>query len=172
MILVSVGCLMSRIKKIEIAKLTKPHGIKGELKLLPFTDDIKGFKNYSFFYIREQLFNVDYYKDLNKLLVVKFKQSNSREEAEELAGALLAVPREEVAAANLLQDYLGVTVCLKDNGRQLGKIKNYYAAGSSGLFEIAGSGKKWLIPCENEYWEAVNKKKSMVVLKNYHGLLD
>ena len=41
---------------IKIAKILKPHGIKGEVKILPFTDDIDRFspltENFTFLLIK------------------------------------------------------------------------------------------------------------------------
>ena len=163
---------MSLVNKIVIAKLNRPNGLNGEMRIAPYTNDRDKFLKYSFFYLDDKKVKPEYYRKTTKSLIVKLESVSNRTEASLLSGKLLYIEREQIEDAEiLLNDYIGLTTYLPDD-TMVGKITAYYDVGIDGFFEIATEKGKKLIPCTSEYWEVPDLSKKKVTLKDTEGLLN
>ena len=80
---------------LDIGKIANTHGIKGELKIIPLTDDPSRFEDIDWLYIEInnslQKYNIESVKYLKSLIVLKFKEINDMSEAEKLKGCFLKI---------------------------------------------------------------------------------
>ena len=86
-------------KRLEIGQIVNTFGIKGEVKVVPFTDDIRRFDELEKVYVKikgeskqYQIENVKYHKNM---VLLKFKGIDKIEEAEKLRNAFLEIDRED-----------------------------------------------------------------------------
>ena len=74
---------------LKIGFIKKPHGIKGEVKVLPFSEDISRFKKLKkvFAQINEQFIELKLksLKTMNDEVIIHFEGCNDRNKAEEFA---------------------------------------------------------------------------------------
>lgn len=90
--------------KICIGKLVKTHGVKGEIKVLPLTDDVKRFNSLKQFYIADfsGAFTCEKVRICANDVFLKIQDINSPEEAMKFNGKNILVDRTE--AVKLKQD--------------------------------------------------------------------
>jgi len=178
-------------KKILIAKLLSAHGIKGEIKILYFGDEIKNLEKYPLFDSQNQTYKI---KIINKnkvanssnqvgdkICIVKIEGINDRNQAEVLRGKELYVLRENFAKTKknefYISDLIGIDVV--DNSYQkIGKIINVLNNSHNCLIEIEflnnfiskknlykGLQKIDNFPFKNEFFPIVDVEKGFVVLE-------
>lgn len=58
---------------IKIAKIVSAHGLNGEVKIFPYTDDLNGFKEYNEIYIDGEELEIISQKIASKFIVLKLK---------------------------------------------------------------------------------------------------
>lgn len=160
---------------ISVGKILKTHGIKGELKVLPLTDDPdKRFQPGSTFYIKtneEKLteYTIEKSKPYKKnTILLKFLNVDSIDDAENLSGTYLTIPEKEIAPLEEGRFYIFQIVGLRvyeENGEYLGKIIEVQQTGSNDVYIIKkDSGKELLIPALKEVVKKVDlDNKTMIV---------
>ncbi len=164
---------MFQPRRIEVAKILKGQGLKGELKLLPFTDDIGNFKGYTKFFINGCYYEVEYFKDLTRFLVVKLKGIDSVHKAMQYKNFSVMVDRNSIPENEILvDDYLNLEVISKKDKKEIGIISAYIESAPSGIFEITLKNEKTtLVPANLDFFSVPNLEKGWVYLINHEDII-
>ena len=152
-----------------IAKITKPHGIKGQAKLMSYAQIPKDIFTYPCLY-DEQMnqYIIKLVAQHDNLFVVSFNQNTSRNLVEELAGTKLYVTKEMLkpAAENEYynNDLEGLEV-LDSDGKLCGHILEIHNFGAGDIIEMKILDKKdsVFLPFNEEYIKEVNLAKRYLV---------
>ena len=136
---------------LEIGQIVNTFGIKGMVKVKPFTDDITRFDNLEKVYVESnktkkqyEIEEVKYHKDM---VLIKFKGIDRVEDAELLRNSYLKVNRQDEPELEegtyYIVDLIGLDV-YSDEGNLLGKVDDIFNNGSSYLVSgiIAGEEAK------------------------------
>ena len=118
---------------LEIGQIVNSYGIKGFVKVVPFTDDITRFDRLEKVYVETkkvkkeyEIEEVKYHKDM---VLIKFKGIDKVEEAEALRNSYLKVNRKDEPELEegtyYIVDLLGLDV-YSDEGVFLGKVDDIY----------------------------------------------
>lgn len=88
------------VSDLEIGQIVNTFGIKGMIKVKPFTDDIKRFDDLEKVYVEKnntkieyEIEEVKYHKDM---VLIKFKSIDTVEQAEKLRNSYLKLSRDSV----------------------------------------------------------------------------
>lgn len=141
--------------ELRVGIITKPHGIRGEVKVYPTTDSPLRFDEIKHVRIMQrgrdlgdhEIASVKHFKDI---VILKFDEYNDMDAAETLKGAELYIPRDEGAALKegeyYIADIIGMDV-VTDDGVHLGKVKDVMETGANDVYvvELEG-GKELMIP--------------------------
>ena len=83
----------------EIGQIVNTFGIKGMVKIKPFTDDINKFDKFKKIYIKKENTKKEYQREEVKyhkqMVLMKLKGINTPEEADLLRGSYLIINRED-----------------------------------------------------------------------------
>lgn len=137
-----------------IGKIIGAHGVRGEVKVFPITDNVRRFnKLKKVFFCKEDgtiIKEVDIKTsrvDRGNALIV-FEGINDRDAAEKLRGIHLAVSREDAVKLPkdtfFIADMIGLEVIDDDLGT-LGKISEVFETGANFVITVKRSGKKDLL---------------------------
>lgn len=135
-------------ERIIIGKVGAPHGIRGVLRIHPLTDFAERFDGLKEIMVGDERLHVESVQHHKQVLLMKFREYPSREEAARLTGRFLTVERRE--AAPLAEgeyytfDILGLEAVSPD-GTKLGIVKNVLRTGSNDVYVISGEGGKELL---------------------------
>lgn len=158
-------------KYLEIGQIVNTFGIKGMVKIRPFTDDIRRFDRLKKVYIKKnnveeyEIEEVKYHKDM---VLIKFKGIENLEQANLLRNYYLLVNRDEEEPLEegryYIVDMLGIEV-YTDEGKKLGILDDIFNTGSNDVYVIKDElGKQILLPAIKEVIKQVNiENKNMIV---------
>lgn len=135
--------------RITIGRVGAPHGIKGEVRIIPLTDFVERFEGMTEVLVGDELLTIETVRFHNAHILMKFAAYATRERAALLTGKLLTVKKEEAAPLKdgefYTFDIIGLEVFGVD-GSRLGRVENVLRTGSNDVYEARGDGKSILIP--------------------------
>ncbi len=130
---------------IEIARILKPHGIRGDLKVRLFSDNLDAFAERGFAYLKKDSdFKRTAYTAVRidaPFIYVHFDGVDSRNAAEMLTNETLYLNRDELEelddGENYVIDLVGLKV-LDETGSELGILKDVLQHGAADVYVVKG----------------------------------
>lgn len=135
-----------------VAKLGRTHGVRGALKLHPFTEDPSSILDFKQWFMRLPRREWQPIRDfslrpLGKGFLIHFKHLTNPEDAQRYVNAELAVPRTELPNSDEAPywiDLIGVHV-RNTNGVEFGQIQEIMETGANDVMVIKGK-QEHLVP--------------------------
>lgn len=154
-------------RRICVATLGGAHGVKGDVRLRPFTDDPHTLERYDALFLGESAttVSVQLLRPLKNGWAARLNGVRSREDAERLKGTSLFVTRKALDSVHdadddpdsfFLADLIGLAV-RSPEGQDIGHIAAVPNFGAGDLLELrlheaaAGFGKSVLLPFEHRF---------------------
>ena len=158
------------VEFLRIGQIINTHGVMGDVKVMPLTDDMRRFKGLKEVYLNKKLVKVENVKFLkDKFVVLKLEGINSMNEAEKykFKRPYLEVSRKD--AVNLPKDTFFVADLIgcevKDtNNFVYGKIAEVIKTGSNDVYWVKGN-KEILVPVLKEFVYEIDVKNKSVVIR-------
>ena len=166
-------------KYLEIGQIVNTFGIKGMVKIKPFTDDINRFDRLKKIYISNkngkkeyQIQEVKYHKSM---VLMKLEGVDTPEQADLLRQSYLLVYRadEEPLEEGVyyIVDLLGLEVYTDDN-KLLGKVDDIFNTGSNDIYVVKDEmGKQILLPGIPDVLKNVDLEKGIITVHLIPGLI-
>ena len=165
---------------LQVGVISTTHGIRGEVKVFPTTDDVKRFKKLKKVILdtgREHLpLEVESVKFFKQFAIVKFKGIDNINDIEKYKGKSLLVDRENAVKLRkdeyFIADMIGMNV-LTEDGEIFGTLKDVIETGANDVYII--NSKKHgevLIPAIKECILDVNVKEGKMLVHLMDGLID
>jgi len=164
---------------ILIGKILKTQGHRGAVRILPLTDYPERFKEMSRVRVsvkgsRREL-SIEEAVPHKKFFIVKFKEVDDMNAAEELKGALLEVTREELVPlpkdSFYIFDIVGLNV-YNTGGQHLGEITEVIQTGANDVYVLETGGKPLLIPALKQVVKEIDLPGRRMVVELPEGLVD
>ncbi|MEO8295833.1 MAG: ribosome maturation factor RimM [Gemmatimonadota bacterium] len=166
-----------------VARLRKPHGLKGEVAVFPLTDDGE-----AVFKPGRRLMQLDLAgtvlgdavviersRPFHREWLLKFKGIDHRDGLEPLRDTLLAAPAEDLRAPASDEVYLheltGFSVRLEDE-TALGLVTSIYEMASGLMLEVQGAKREFLLPYRKEFVRQVDRAERRLTVALPEGFLD
>ena len=166
-------------QRLEIGQIVNTFGIKGEIKVVPFTDDINRFDDLKKVYVRtrkdSKLYKVENVRYHKNMVLIKLEGINNPEDAEMLKNAFLEVDREDAISLEegtyFIVDLIGLDV-YTDEGKLLGKVDDIYNTGANDIYVVKDElGKQILLPGIEEVIKEVNLDNEKIIVHLIPGLI-
>lgn len=166
-------------KRLEVGQIVNTFGIKGEVKVVPFTDDIKRFDELKNVYVKTKkeskqykVENVKYHKNM---VLIKLEGINNVENAETLRNAFLEIDRKDAIPLEegtyFIADLIGLEVYTEE-GKLLGKVDDIYNTGSNDIYVVKDElGKQILLPGIKEVIKEVLLEQEKIIVHLIPGLI-
>lgn len=162
---------------LKVGQIINTHGIKGEVKVYPLTDDIKRFNKLKFVFIKEndeykkvEVEGVKYFKNL---VILKLQGIDSMNDAEKVKKVYIYIDRENAVKlekdAYFIADLIGLDVYTLE-GENLGKITDVFSTGSNDVYEIKSDRETILIPAIKDVVKEVDIENSIMKIQLLEGL--
>ncbi|MGI8526384.1 MAG: ribosome maturation factor RimM [Pseudolabrys sp.] len=159
-------------ERICVARIGAPHGVRGEVKLWPFTQDPTAAGGYGVLETKDGMrtFTIEALRQASDHLVARFKNVNDRNAAAALTNIDLYVPRNRLPAIEeddtfYHSDLVGLDVVDKD-GAQIGTVRALHNFGAGDIIEIMplGSGEPLMLPFNEIVVPEIDLDKKQVVI--------
>lgn len=166
--------------RFQVGVITSTHGIKGEVKVFPTTDNVKRFKKNMEIILdtgKENIqLTVESVKFFKQFVILKFKGINNINDIEKYKTKSLYVTRANAVRLRkdeyFIADLLGVDVW-EDNGEKLGVLKDVIETGANDVYVITlEDGKELLIPAIKECILDVDVENRKMTVHVMDGLRD
>ena len=158
-------------KRLEVGQIVNTFGIKGEVKVTPFTDDINRFDDLKKVYVKtrkeEKLYKVENVRYHKNMVLLKLEGIENPEQGELLKNAYLEIDREDAIPLEegqyFIVDLIGLEV-YTDEGKFLGKVDDIYNTGANDIYVVKDElGKQILLPGIKEVIKEVKLDDRIVV---------
>lgn len=169
---------------IIVGRIVKAHGIRGELKVLPETDDpdllldIESIRvgEHAGHTIRLTLEHVRFQPSKKGLVaLVSFKEIKTRDDAETLVKSFLYIPESDLKLDDdefLLHDLIGCAVWDAEKGN-IGSVKDVLEMPAQMVYLVERSGQPdVMIPAVDAFIEDIDLEARRIVIHAVDGLLD
>ena len=165
---------------LRVGVISSTHGVKGEVKVFPTTDDPARFKSLKKVILdtgREHMdLEIQGVKFFKNMVILKFKGFDSIDEIEKYKGKDLLICRDQAVKLgpdeNFIIDLIGLRVVTED-GAEFGTLTDVIKTGANDVYEVrTGDGKDVLLPAIKECVLGVDIEKGIVTVHIMDGLLD
>lgn len=152
------------MSNLEIAKVLKPQGIKGEIKVESYTSNLSFLMSLKNFNIEEKTYNVLSIRIQDKYAYIKTKEINSIEEAEKLRNKILIVQKEETQEDDFeffIQDLEDCRI-EDEYGNLIGFIDSVEKYGSADIINIKLGGGTRSFPFLKSIFQNIDVKNKII----------
>ncbi|MFR2534602.1 MAG: ribosome maturation factor RimM [Clostridia bacterium] len=162
----------------EVGQIVNTFGVKGMVKVKPFTDDISRFEELKEVYICQKenkqkvtIEKVSYHKDM---VLLKIKGIEDMTAAEKVKGLYLEIDRKQAKKlpkdTYFIADLLGLEV-YSDEGEMLGIVDDIFPTGSNDVYVVKNElGKQILLPSIPEVLKDIDLEKGKITVHLLKGL--
>lgn len=165
-------------KYLEVGKINNTHGVRGELKLTLWCDDIEYLKQFKTLYFDdkgEKAVELLSARPQKNLAIIRLDGIDTMEKAEKLKGRLLYCDRDDAKieeGSNYIADLIGCYVVDIDTEEEYGQVKDVLNYGSCDIYDIESWGKHTLIPATDDIVKEINVEYKVIRIKKMKGLFD
>ena len=165
---------------LRVGVISSTHGVKGEVKVFPTTDDPARFKALKTVLLdtgkEHKALEITGVKFFKNKVILKFKGFDNISDIEKYKGMDLLIPREDAVHVeenvNFCADLLDMTV-VTDRGETLGTLVDVLETGANDVYVIETEGKKEiLLPAIKDCILDVNVEEKHMLVHVLEGLLD
>lgn len=167
----------------DIGKITRPHGLKGDVKVIPTTDFPERFANMTSVIIetptgRRARYTVEKVQYQRGFVIMHFEGVNDVDAAEKLRNALLLVTQDELvplpAGHYYLFELIGLDVVTQE-GNRLGKLTDIFRTGANDVYVVKpdeNDRHDYLLPAIKDVVKEIDVSGGKIVVDLLPGLID
>ena len=165
---------------LQVGAVTATHGIRGEVKVFPTTDDSRRFKKLKEVLVEKdkgfETLHIRGVRFMKNLVLLSFQEYDNINQVEYLKGKELFVPRKDAVALEeneyFISELLGLQVCDEEN-RPLGVLQDVIATGANDVYVVRDlSGKDLLVPAIADCIRNVDIPQGTMTVHLLDGLRD
>lgn len=167
------------ISELQIGVITQTHGLRGEVKVFPTTDDANRFNELEEVILddgkKRLTMTIEGVRFFKKLVILKFKGYDSIDDIEKYKNARLLVARENAVKLQkdeyFIADMLGMKVETED-GKPFGTLKDVLITGANDVYVVElADGKEALLPAIKECILNIDMEEALMTVHIMDGLL-
>lgn len=165
---------------LQVGILSSTHGVRGEMKVFPTTDDVKRFKKNKEYILQTPKGNlavkVESVKFFKQFVILKFEGFDTLDDILPYKGCSLLVDRDHAVKCEkdeyFIADLIGSLV-ENEEGETIGTLTDVMQTGANDVYvvETAG-GKEYLFPAIKECILQVDMDRKKVTVHVMPGLMD
>lgn len=163
---------------LETGKIVGTHGIKGMVRVQPWSDSGEFLTNFKYFYLDSagnSALKAVKIQPHGGVVLIAFKGIETVEQAEKLRGSRLYINRDDISLPEgryFIDDLIGCSVFDADSGKKYGVISEVSQTGANDVWHISDSGKEYLLPAIDDVIVSVAPKEERVVIRPMKGIFD
>ncbi len=165
---------------LQVGVLSSTHGVRGEMKVFPTTDDVNRFKKNKDYILETKQGNkeikVEGVKFFKQFVILKFEGIDTLDDVLPYKGCRLLVNREHAVKCQedeyFIADLIGMKVQDEDEN-EIGTLSDVLQTGANDVYEVkTQEGKEYLIPAIKECVLNVDMTGRLVTIHIMPGLFD
>ncbi len=169
----------SQMSRITVGQITRVRGLKGEVVVVPLTDDPSRFLQLQTVIVTKEeetrRFAIEGVRQFRGKVLLKLKEVDTPEQAQELVGGFLEIERERLVrlpeGRYFVFDIVGLKV-VTTQGQVIGKIKEVVSLPANDLYVVEAKGREYDIPAIKSVVKKIDLAKREMIIELAPGLLD
>lgn len=165
---------------LQVGIITSTHGVRGEVKVYPTTDDPRRFRRLKEVVLdtgREKLnLEIEGVKFFKQFVILKFKGLDNINDIEKYRQKSLYVTRKNAVRLQRDEYFIADLIGLKvqdEDGTELGTVKDVVETGANDVYEVEmADGRSLLLPAIKQCILNVDVENGMMQVHVLEGLLD
>jgi len=166
---------------VTLGKITKNQGNKGELRVTPYTDDLRRFELLEFVYlvrpghseqIKKVIEDIWYHKSF---VILKLQGIDDIGEALKYRNYEVMIKEDELLPLAedeyYIDDLIGLEVILPDKN-VLGEVVNILESKGTDILVVKGDKKEYMIPMSKEYIIEIDLENNKIYIDPVNKILD
>lgn len=167
------------ISELQVGVITQTHGIKGEVKVFPTTDDPARFRKLKHVIMdtgKERLdMEISGVKFFKQYVIIRFQGIDSINDAEKYKGARLYVTRDNAVRLRkdeyFVADLIGMKIVTED-GEPFGIMKDVMVTGANDVYVVEREdASEILLPAIRECVRNIDMEQGVITVHIMDGLL-
>jgi 16S rRNA processing protein RimM len=166
---------------IVIGRVSRPHGIKGEIRIEYFNpENPHFFSQYRMIYLQKEGEDPIPYRIIRarphkKFILAELEGVQKRDDAEREKGKWVLVDPEELPALGVDEYYwyeiLGIQV-FTEQGAYIGEVKEIFPTGSNDVYVVKKGEKEFLIPAIKDVIIEIERDSRKMIIRPLEGLFE
>ena len=162
---------------LEIGKIVSTRGIKGEVRVQPWSDSPDFLCEFDTLYLDEGKKAIEIERSFvqKNVVVMKLKGVDTVEKAQDMRNKILFMDRNDVELCEgsyFVQDLLGLSVMDADNNAEIGSLCDVTETGANDVYHIKSGEKEYLIPAIPDVIEKIDLDGGKMYIHKMKGLFD
>lgn len=163
---------------LETGKIVGTHGIRGMVRVQPWSDTGEFLTNFKRFFLSEDSENeleAVKIQPHGGVVLVSFKGIDSVEQAESLRGKTLYICRDDISLPDgryFIDDLIDCEVFDADSGEKYGKISQVSQTGANDVWHISSGSREYLLPAIDEVIVSVEPENERLEIRPMKGIFD
>ena len=167
-------------ERLQVGVISSTHGVRGEVKVFPTTDDMTRFKKLKEVILvtekTEKVLKITSVKFFKQFAILKFDGIDTLNDVEVYKGASLFVDRKNAVKLEkdeyFIADLIGLTV-VDESGNKLGTLIDVMKTGANDVYIVKNDEEKELLfPAIKECVLDIDFKEKKMTVHVMDGLLD
>ena len=165
---------------IVIGRISKPHGVKGEIRIEYFNpDNPQFFSHYQMIFLQGDEISLSPYRVLSvrphkRFILAQLEGIRTRAEAEQLRGRKVLIDPTELphpeADEYYWQDILGMRV-VSEKGKEVGTVTEIVPTGSNDVYVVQKGAQEFLIPATKDVIMNIDIQARTMIIRPLEGLV-
>lgn len=162
---------------LEAGKIVTIHGIKGEVKIMPYTDYPELLCEFDRLFLGKTHteINVERSRVQKNMVIAKLEGIETPEEAEKLRNKMLYMHRDDLELDEntyFIQDLIGVEVKDADSGVVYGEIADVMQTGANDVYVVKGADREYLVPAIADVVVSTDIDSNIMIIRPLDGLFE
>lgn len=167
---------------LKIGKIVNTHGIKGEVKIYPYTDDLDNFLSYKTIYLDEALSikrKIKYSKVHKNMIIAKLENINSIEETKLVMNNYIYVVKPKIKDEDIfyVEDLIGLELYEVDKSLDYSKanffgvLKDILKPGANDVYEVMHNNSLVYLPVIKDVVKKIDLDSGKIYVEIMEGLI-
>jgi 16S rRNA processing protein RimM len=165
---------MPRKDLVEIGKIGRPFGVRGEMRIIPFTESFDAFERSGELFINGERREVQSFRIHKGFAIIGLEGISDPETARDYTGFPVSVPRSQLPPTEEDEyywcDLIGLEVSTMD-GMNLGVIDGLIRTSANDVIQVQGPHGEVLLPMVEHVVLEVDLEKGRMVVDPLEGLI-
>lgn len=165
-------------KYLETGKIVGTHGIRGMVRVQPWSDSGEFLAKFKRFFQTPDGKNelkVVKIQPHGGVVLIAFKGIDSAQKAESLRGKILYISRDDISLPEgkyFIDDLIGCDVFDADSGEKYGIISDVSQTGANDVWHIKSGEREYLLPAIDEVIVKVDPENERLEIRPMKGIFD
>jgi 16S rRNA processing protein RimM len=163
-------------RSFNIGKIVNTHGVKGEVKVYPYTDDVNKFVDFDHLYVEDQKIQIETVRIHKNMALVKFKGYDNMDQVLPLMNKNVFIDRDLVDDGDdghYIVDLIGCEI-FDESGIMIGVLVDVLQNTSQDLYQIRRSdnGEDFYLPVVDEFVKSIDLNTRKIIVHLIEGLME